>query len=149
MSVLYIGVIGHYPPSRFDEEKACHLLNDAFDNVITDHPDADEVWVVSRHVDAGISAIAYRIARERHRNEEYRSWHTMGITRAHAPEYPLFDVDVSRIIGDEEDQGSGILLAAIDVLVRIGTSKQLLEETEAFAAMRGNDRVYAYELAAF
>lgn len=139
MSTLKIGVVGYCPPTKFNKDEANEMLADAFNAVLAEHPDATDIWVVSGLCDVGIPALAYRLA-------SAMGWKTAGIACSKAAEYPCFDVDDPKIVGDNWGDESETFLAACHVIVRIGGGKQSLTEVATFKERGG--RTYEYELAA-
>lgn len=139
MSTLRIGVVG-FSGQKFDVQEAIEIVIKAFDDVLVDHPEVIEFWVVSGLADLGIQALAYREAVK-------RGWKTYAVDCARSAKYTAFPVDDSMII-DSMVRGSEseAFLATIDVLIRIGGGEQSHAEAQAFKET--GKLTYEYGLAA-
>ena len=120
MLKIKIGVVGYCPPTKFDENEAERMINEAYDAVQQVHPDKKKI-VVSGLTNVGVPALAYRAAVQ-------RGWSTKGIACSKASEYPLFPVDEKVIIGHEWGDESHEFVNGIDILIRVGGGKQSLKE---------------------
>lgn len=138
MSTLKIGVVG-YSGQKFDELLAIAKIIGVLDRVVTDHPNATDIWLVSGLTNLGIPKFAYHEARR-------RGWKTSGIACAKANQYPCFDVDERKIVGEEWGDESATFLQECDILVRIGGGKQSHAEIKAFEQM--GRKTYQSELEA-
>ncbi len=120
--MVFVGVVGYCPPTRFDEELAREMIADAYGKIVATYC-GRPIDVVSGLTNVGVLKIAYEEAVKRH-------WTTTGIACAKAAEHPLFPVDHKFIIGEEWGDESSVFLGSIDLIVRIGNGKQSLRETE-------------------
>ena len=108
---LRIGVIG-WIFQKFDQRKASKILKKVFDSIDKKYNHRRKE-VVSKLVDAGIPALAYRGAVR-------RGWKTVGIAPSIAKQYKCYPVDEEIIILDEWGEEDNKFIDLIDVLVRIG-----------------------------
>lgn len=122
MKEIRIGVVGYCPPTKFDEVKARLMIFNAFNQVNNLYPCASKS-VVSGLTNVGVLKIAYEEAKK-------REWKTAGIACKKAENYELFPVDEKIIIGENWGDESQTFLDNIDIIIRIGTGKQSITETE-------------------
>ncbi len=127
---LRVGVVG-YSDHCFNQTSALSLLRQAFDSL----SQTANVEVVSGLMHKGVPALA-------HMEAVQRGWKTVGIACIRAFEYPCFPVDERIIVGINWGDESATFLDMIDVLIRIGGSKQSLHEVY-LARMQGK---YVIEL---
>lgn len=140
MSSLNIGLVGYCPPTKFDEDEAKRLIEEALDRIVKDHPGVQEYTLVSGLTDVGVLAIGYRAAKE-------RGWMTVGIACSEAYKHDWFDeIDEHMIVKGSWGVETETFLSECDVLLRIGGGKQSRDEAKLFASRGGI--VYAHELAA-
>lgn len=135
---LRIGVVGYCPPTKFDEVEARHMIVEAYDQIEKLYPDTSKA-VVSGLTNVGVLKIAYQEAQK-------RKWRTVGIACAKVTEHELFPVDEKIIVGENWGDESSAFLSAIDLIIRIGTGKQSITETEE--TKRRGKRVLEYDLPA-
>lgn len=134
---LKLGVVGYCPPTKFDENKARDLINDAYDKVTKDFPDY-EVTIVAGITNVGVLKLAYEEAKR-------RNWRTAGVGCKKAYDFEWFPVDEKPIIiGENWGDESPTFIKSIDALVRIGSEPQSLEETRKIKSL--GKPVYEYEL---
>jgi hypothetical protein len=118
-----VGVVGYCPPTKFDENKARRMINEAYDEVVicsVPYP----VAIVSGLTKVGVLAIAYEEAVK-------RGWRTVGVACKRAMEHPLFPVDEQLVVGDNWGDESPTFVSILDAMIRIGTGKQSIRETNA------------------
>ncbi|MBU1151945.1 hypothetical protein KJ632_03925 [Patescibacteria group bacterium] len=131
------GVVGYCPPSHFDEDEAKIMINKGFDQISTNHPDA-EINIVSGLTNVGVLAIAYEEAQK-------RGWKTSGIACKKAEEYPLFPVDDKKIVGENWGDESQTFINSIDGILRVGGGPQSKQEVRLVREKGGE--VIEFELA--
>lgn len=98
------------------------MIIDAYDKVAAQFPN-HEIVIVSGLTNVGVLKIAYEEAK-------IRKWRTVGIACKRAEEHPLFHVDEKIIVGENWGDESPGFIEAIDGIIRIGTGKQSVRETE-------------------
>ena len=136
---LRLGVVGYCPPTKFDENKALEYIRDAYNHVIADFPE-HEITVVSGVTNVGVLKLAYEEAKK-------RNWRTAGVGCKKAYEFDWFPTDEEPIIvGENWGDESSTFLNSIDILIRIGGSKQSLEESVEMK--KGGKQVIEYDLPA-
>jgi hypothetical protein len=122
MKLLKIGVVGYCPPTKFDAEEARKMIVDAYDKLEKMYP-GYFFTVASGLTNVGVLKIAYNEAKK-------RGWSTAGIACQKALSYELFPVDLKIIAGRNWGDESSIFLSFVDAIVRIGSGKQSMAETE-------------------
>lgn len=132
-----IGVVGYCPPTKFDEVEATRMIREAFDKATEIIPAGSTPTVVSGLTNVGVLKIAYEEARS-------RGWRTEGVACKRAEEHELFPVDEKIIVGDNWGDESSRFLENLDCMVRIGTGKQSVRETDELKA-RGKP-TFEYDL---
>lgn len=132
-----LGVVGYCPPSHFDEDEARKMVNEGFDQVAANHPDA-EINVVSGLTHVGVLGIAYEEARK-------RGWKTTGIACKKAEEHKLFPVDEKQIVGENWGDESETFINSIDGILRVGGGQQSKREVGIVQEKGGE--VIEFELA--
>ena len=133
---LMLGVVGYCPPTRFDEDEARRMIVDAYDRVRKSCPDR-EIAVVSGLTNVGVLKIAYDEAAK-------RGWKTVGVACEGAMEHPLFPVTARIVVGANWGDESPTFVGVLDAIVRIGTGKQSVRETEE--VKRNGKSAFEYDL---
>jgi len=121
-----VGVVGYCPPTKFDEDEARRLINEAYDEVVVFSGPAP-IAVVSGLTNVGVPAIAYEEAVK-------RGWRTVGVACKRAMEHSLFPVDEQIVTGDNWGDESSAFVSILDAMIRIGSGKQSLRETDEVRA---------------
>ena len=121
-----VGVVGYCPPTKFDENEARRMINEAYDDVVV-YSGLAPVAIVSGLTNVGVLAIAYEEAVK-------RGWRTVGIACGRAMEHELFPVDEQLVVGDNWGDESSSFTSILDAMIRIGTGKQSIRETEEVRA---------------
>ena len=123
-----VGVVGYCPPSQFDENEARRMINEAYDKVVV-YSGPAPVAIVSGLTNVGVLAIAYEEAVK-------RGWRTVGVACKRAMEHQLFPVDEQLVVGDNWGDESSAFIGILDAMIRIGTGKQSIRETDEVRAKR-------------
>lgn len=126
MNELKVGVVGYCPPTKFDEVEARRMIVDAYDQIQVRF-NGQAIAMVSGLTNVGVLTIAYEEATR-------RGWRTVGIACKRAEEHPHYPVDEKKIVGVNWGDESPTFLAELDVIVRIGTGKQSIRETNDIKA---------------
>lgn len=113
------------------------MIREAYDNAASICPSGNTPTVVSGLTNVGVLKIAYEEARS-------RGWNTVGIACKRAEEHELFPVDEKIIVGENWGDESPSFLEDLDCMVRIGTGKQSIRETDELKA-RGKP-AFEYDL---
>jgi hypothetical protein len=121
-----IGVVGYCPPTKFDESEARRMINEAYDEVVV-YSGPAPIAIVSGLTNVGVLAIAYEEAVK-------RGWRTVGVACKRAMEHPLFPVDELLVVGENWGDESSAFVSILDAMIRIGTGKQSVRETDAVRA---------------
>jgi len=123
MNEVRIGVVGYCPPTKFDEIEARRMIAEAYERIQAQYGER-QIVIVSGLTNVGVLAIAYDEATK-------RGWRTVGIACKRAQEHPHFPVNEKQIIGENWGDESATFLAELNAIVRIGTGKQSIQETQA------------------
>lgn len=116
-----VGLVGYCPPSKFDEEAALEMIQEAFDHIEAKFPD-HHVSLVSGWTNVGVLALGYAEAHK-------RGWSTVGVACNKAFDFELFDVNHGYAVGKEWGDETEKFLSEIECMVRIGGGEQSLRET--------------------
>ncbi len=122
MRVTKVGVVGYCPPTKFDENEALRMIQEAYDK-ITEQFSGHQIVIVSGLTNVGVLKIAYEEATR-------RGWRTEGVACKLAEDHPLYPVDEKVIFGEKWGDESPTFVESIQAIVRIGIGKQSLRETE-------------------
>ncbi len=122
MPRVNVGVVGYCPPTKFDEIEARRMIRDAYEKIKKEFK-GHEIVIVSGLTNVGVIKIAY---------EETipQGWRTVGIACERALEHEIYPVDDHILVGKNWGDESPTFVAAIQAIIRIGTGKQSIMETE-------------------
>ena len=136
LSFVRVGLVGYCPPSKFDEDEARRMINEAYDQ-ISERFAYKDIALVSGLTNVGVLKIGYEEAVK-------RGWSTIGVACERAMEHPLFPVTSKIVIGENWGDESPLFVGMLDAMIRVGGGKQSITETEQ---VRERDLpVYEYEL---
>ena len=133
-SKIRIGVIG-YSTKYFNKKEAESKLKELINKIVKNSK--LPITIVSGLTNIGISAIAYKIAKE-------YGYKTTGYACEKANELELFDVDSKKIIGKNWGDESEEFLNNIDYLIKIGGGEQ--SEKEFNNAKKLGIKTYEYNI---
>jgi hypothetical protein len=127
MIELKIGVVGYCPPTVFDEKLARQMIEDAYSRIEAHFTDVN-IAIVSGLTNVGVFKIAYEEAQK-------KGWRTVGVACKRAEEHELFPVDEKIIVGENWGDESPRFLEGLNAIIRIGTGKQSVRETNVIKAL--------------
>jgi len=133
---MNVGVVGFSDSKKFNEENAKKEIIKAFDMLELVFK-GEEFRIVSGLTNLGIPKLAYEEAVKRH-------WETVGIACSKANEHDLFDVDESKIVGNDWGDESETFLKYCDIFLRFGGGEQSLDEMSE--AKKMEKKVFEYDI---
>lgn len=123
--VLKVGVNGFHARAQ-DKVVIWNLISRGFDRIMSE-TGATELHVISSLSDSGVPQAAYHIARQ-------RGWNCGGIAPKAVMRQRIFpmnvDGDIMKIVGNRWGDESEAFINECDVLLRVGNSRQSMDEAE-------------------